>query len=83
MSRLSAASEPEPSGLPRMAMSPEPPMPLQLFVPPDMTLLRCAEVMPSTALYFLCSTINILNEKYRFPITTNNGFVFARSFELS
>ena len=32
---------------------------------------------------FLCSTINILNEKYRFPITTNNGFVFARSFELS
>lgn len=33
--------------------------------------------------YFLCSTINILNEKYRFPITTNNGFVFARSFELS
>lgn len=50
MSRLSAASEPEPSGLPRMAMSPEPPMPLQLFVPPDMTLLSCAEVMPSTAL---------------------------------
>ncbi|KXT36126.1 hypothetical protein HMPREF2141_01483 [Bacteroides uniformis] len=31
----------------------------------------------------MCSTINILNEKYRFPITTNNGFVFARSFELS
>ena len=44
MSRLSAASEPEPSGLPRMAMSPEPPMPLQLFVPPDMTLLSCAEI---------------------------------------
>lgn len=37
----------------------------------------------NSAKFLLLLTINILNEKYRFPITTDNGFVFARSFELS
>ena len=49
MSRARPASEPEPSGRPMTTMSPEPPMPVQLLVPPDMMDFSCAVVISSTA----------------------------------